>query len=59
MGLPDDYRLPRNDVEAYDLLGDGVCVPIVRHLAAHVFEPILRGADATDARQLAGAQGRR
>jgi DNA (cytosine-5)-methyltransferase 1 len=23
MGLPDSYQLPRNDVEAYDLLGDG------------------------------------
>jgi DNA (cytosine-5)-methyltransferase 1 len=44
MGLPDSYRLPRNDVEAYDLLGDGVCVPVVRHLATHVFEPILQNA---------------
>jgi DNA (cytosine-5)-methyltransferase 1 len=41
MGLDDNYRLPRNDLEAYDLTGDGVVVPIVRHLAAHVFEPIL------------------
>jgi DNA (cytosine-5)-methyltransferase 1 len=44
MGLPDSYRLPGNDVEAYDLLGDGVCAPIVMHLATHVFEPILRNA---------------
>jgi DNA (cytosine-5)-methyltransferase 1 len=42
MGLPDDYQLPAHDVEAYDLLGDGVVVPIVRHLAANVFEPILQ-----------------
>jgi DNA (cytosine-5)-methyltransferase 1 len=41
MGLPDTYRLPTNDVEAYDLTGDGLVAPIVRHLATHVFEPIL------------------
>ena len=45
MGLPDDYELPENYNEAYHLTGDGVVVPAVRHLAAHVFEPILRHAD--------------
>ncbi|MDP2621362.1 MAG: DNA cytosine methyltransferase [Hyphomicrobiales bacterium] len=42
MGLPDDYRLPENYNEAYHLTGDGVVVPVVRHLASHVIEPILR-----------------
>lgn len=41
MGLPDEYELPANYNEAYHLTGDGVAVPVVRHLAAHVFEPIL------------------
>jgi DNA (cytosine-5)-methyltransferase 1 len=41
MGLPDDYRLPSGATDAYHLAGDGVVVPIVRHLAAHLFEPIL------------------
>lgn len=41
MGLPDKYELPQNYNEAYHLTGDGVVVPVVRHLAAHVFEPIL------------------
>ncbi|MCY4156337.1 MAG: DNA cytosine methyltransferase [Gammaproteobacteria bacterium] len=45
MGLPDDYELPENYNEAYHLTGDGVVVPAVRHLAKHVFEPILRHAD--------------
>lgn len=45
MGLPDDYELPENYNEAYHLTGDGVVVPAVRHLAEHVFEPILRHAD--------------
>lgn len=41
MGLPDDYRLPKNYNEAYHLAGDGVVVPVVRHLSAHILEPIL------------------
>ncbi|MEQ1890157.1 MAG: DNA cytosine methyltransferase [Alphaproteobacteria bacterium] len=42
MGLPDEYELPANYNEAYHLTGDGVAVPVVRHLAKHIFEPILR-----------------
>ena len=41
MGLPDEYELPENYNEAYHLTGDGVVVSVVRHLAAHIFEPIL------------------
>jgi DNA (cytosine-5)-methyltransferase 1 len=41
MGLPDEYKLPQNYNEAYHLTGDGVVVPVVRHLAKHIFEPIL------------------
>jgi len=41
MGLSDDYKLPRNYNEAYHLTGDGVAVPVVRHLAHHIFEPLL------------------
>jgi DNA (cytosine-5)-methyltransferase 1 len=41
MGLPDSYRLPANYNEAYHLTGDGVVVPVVRHLAAHLLEPLL------------------
>jgi DNA (cytosine-5)-methyltransferase 1 len=44
MGLADDYVLPRNYNEAYHLAGDGVAVPVVRFLAAHILEPILRRA---------------
>lgn len=42
MGLPDSYRLPPRYNEAYHLTGDGVVVPVVRHLAHHIFEPVLR-----------------
>lgn len=41
MGLPDTYRLPAAYGEAYHLAGDGVAVPVVQHLATHLFEPIL------------------
>lgn len=41
MGLDDDYKLPKNYNEAYHLTGDGVCVPVVRHLASTLLEPIL------------------
>ncbi|QKG52254.1 DNA cytosine methyltransferase [Hymenobacter sp. BRD67] len=41
MGLDDNYILPANYNDAYHLAGDGVAVPVVRHLAANLFEPIL------------------
>lgn len=41
MGLPDTYRLPKNYNETYHFTGDGVVVPVVRHLAEHIFEPLL------------------
>jgi hypothetical protein len=44
MGLGDDYELPSNYNEAYGVVGDGVAVPAVRHLAEHVLEPVLRAS---------------
>ncbi len=41
MGLPDDYHLPQNYREGYHLAGDGVVVPVVRHLAQHILEPVV------------------
>lgn len=41
MGLPDRYQLPKNYNDAYHLTGDGVAVPVVRHLASHIVEPIV------------------
>lgn len=42
MGLVDSYILPERYNDAYHLTGDGVVVPVIRHLAEHLFEPILR-----------------
>ncbi len=44
MGLPDEYALPENYNDAYHLTGDGVAVPVVRHLAHYLLEPIIKGA---------------
>jgi len=41
MGLPDDYRLPAKYNEAYHLAGDGVVVPVVRHIADNILERVL------------------
>ncbi|WP_304187801.1 DNA cytosine methyltransferase [Phenylobacterium aquaticum] len=41
MGLPDSYRLPRAATSALHVVGDGVAVPVVRWLAAHLLEPLL------------------
>jgi DNA (cytosine-5)-methyltransferase 1 len=49
MGLPDTYRLPPSASDAYRVVGDGVVVPVVRHLAAELLEPLARAARRTEA----------
>lgn len=46
MGLPDAYILPRRYSDAYHLTGDGVVVPVARHLARHLFEPLVAAPTA-------------
>ncbi|MEC4723426.1 DNA cytosine methyltransferase [Noviherbaspirillum sp. CPCC 100848] len=41
MGLSDNYVLPERYNDAYHLAGDGVAVPVVAHLARHIFEPLI------------------
>ena len=41
MGLPNTYKLPDKYNEAYHLIGDGLAVPVVRFLSAHILEPAL------------------
>jgi DNA (cytosine-5)-methyltransferase 1 len=41
MGLPDTYRLPGSYSAACHLTGDGVAVPVVRHLSHWLLEPLL------------------
>jgi DNA (cytosine-5)-methyltransferase 1 len=49
MGLPDAYQLPTNYNDAYHLAGDGVVVPAVRWLAAHLLEPLAARARSAQA----------
>lgn len=48
MGLPDDYVLPKNYSDAYHLTGDGVAVPVVRHLSETLIKPMLLGSKASN-----------
>jgi len=43
----DTYKLPDKYNDAYHLMGDGLAVPVVRHLAQHLLEPILDGLSET------------
>ena len=52
MGLPEHYQLPDNYNEAYHLAGDGVVVPVVRHIAMNILEPVL-DASANDEQEAA------
>ena len=48
MGLSDDFRLPARYNDAYHVCGDGVCVPVVRHLATKLLEPLLGASTACE-----------
>ena len=48
MGLPEDYELPERYNDAYHLAGDGVVVPVVRHLAEHILEPLVAAFRSSD-----------
>lgn len=41
MGLSDNYYLPSTYNEAYHLTGDGVAVPVVRHITKNIIEPVV------------------
>lgn len=41
MGLDESYVLPERYNDAYHLLGDGVAVPVVRHIREHLLDAVL------------------
>jgi DNA (cytosine-5)-methyltransferase 1 len=49
MGLNDSYRMPARYNDAYHVAGDGVCPPVVRHLADHLLEPLVRALRESEA----------
>lgn len=42
MGLAEDYILPQRYNDAYHLTGDGVAVPVVRHIREAIIDPFLK-----------------
>lgn len=46
MGLSDNYILPEKYNDAYHLMGDGLVVPVISHLAQHVLNPIIESVHA-------------
>jgi DNA (cytosine-5)-methyltransferase 1 len=42
MGLDEDYLLPDRYNDAYHLLGDGVAVPVVRHIREHLLDAVFK-----------------
>jgi DNA (cytosine-5)-methyltransferase 1 len=57
MGLPESYRLPASANAALHLAGDGVAVPVVRHLAAEILEPLLGARRASESNVRSRIQG--
>jgi DNA (cytosine-5)-methyltransferase 1 len=51
MGLPETYRLPASDNDAYHLFGDGVVAPAVGYLAESLLQPIIRSLPAGGVRR--------
>jgi hypothetical protein len=44
--------LPKKYNDAYHLAGDGLVVPVVRYLAAHILEPVLNVTEPLTPSQL-------
>ncbi len=44
MGVPEEYRLPPGQTAALHLLGDAVCVPVVRWLSHNLLAPLAGAA---------------
>lgn len=40
-GVPDEYPIPPNTIQALNGFGDAVCVPVIRWIAEHVLKPLM------------------
>ena len=45
MGVPEDYPLPQSQTAALHLVGDAVCVPVVRWLSQRLLAPLAGAAE--------------
>jgi DNA (cytosine-5)-methyltransferase 1 len=48
MGVPEHYPLPAGQTAALHLVGDAVCVPVVRWLSQHLLAPLAGAAAARE-----------
>lgn len=53
MGLSDTYLLPEKYNDAYRLMGDGLVVPVISHIAKHIISPIALNLDKVEASKAA------
>jgi DNA (cytosine-5)-methyltransferase 1 len=53
MGLPDNYKLPRQYNDAYAVCGDGVVVPVVSFLERNLLSPLIKNSRPSVAEQTA------
>lgn len=56
MGLADTYRLPRGATAGFQVVGDGVAVPVVAWLSQTLLEPLARSFPASAPQQTSGAK---
>lgn len=55
-GVPDDYPITANGVQALTGFGDAVCVPVISWIAKHVLNPLAKNGTPLYQRQLPSAQ---
>jgi len=55
MGAPDSYKLSEVYNDAYSAMGDAVAVPVVKHLAKHLLEPLATASTMTKSKSESSA----
>ena len=55
-GVPDEYPITANGVQALTGFGDAVCVPVISWIAKHVLNPLAENGSSLYQRQLPSAQ---
>jgi DNA (cytosine-5)-methyltransferase 1 len=55
-GVPDEYPITANGVQALTGFGDAVCVPVISWIAKHILNPLAENGSPSYQRQLPSAQ---
>jgi DNA (cytosine-5)-methyltransferase 1 len=54
-GVPDEYPITANGVQALTGFGDAVCVPVISWIAKHILNPLAENGSPLYQRQLPNA----